>query len=417
MKSIKKYFPAVIISAFLSGEVMAQTVGYAGVSDKTPESEEMLFEFEIDCNSQDNQSTYDDSVYEFNQTNDESSDDSSCDYSFDADWAAIYDKLFGPEIGSYQVYLGGTDDRDDIRLQAVNPDTGFVEPVLSKNSPSFARASHYNHSAAMAMQVAGTEEVMVANVDYNGVLRSPNLIGARTDHRPDIAFFKGRYYVTYTGTGSQDVYVARQTLGFNGPSELETFSHKRLSGKSSNHPNFAVFNDKLYIFYRGHSSKSLWYVYSSDGVNWSKQYKLPNGAESSKSPYPTVMGDTLYLFYKGGSSNNLWFSKLTEGNNWSSQKRLPGSLQTSAGPGAMARNGELFVFFRGQSSERVLYTTSIDGGFTWSDLIATGARTSGSLSSIGYSSSGAQVTPPEPTPVVLPDLDDEFWDMIGRVMP
>ncbi len=362
---------------FLSAQAYSQVnVGYAGVGDKTKD----LISLACTLSNCPSDAKF---IYDAIRTGD----------IFDMIESSAVD-----EAAYRQQWLGGLTSDSHTTIVMTQP---FSAPIYSKGAPSYTKPDA-GGTRLFTSQIAGLdgEQIVVGSIN-DGIVIGATPIGAQSNGRPDIAEFKSKIFVTYNGLHSRRIYVAR----FREDGSVE---NKALEGSSSSAPTFAVFKDTLYIFYRGKKSKKISYTFSSDGINWSPERRVSSQWESSHSPYAAVMGDRLYLAYKGGSTNYISMTSTSDGTTWKQEHRLPTSIETDKGPALAAHNGELFVFFKGKTSDRVLYSSSLNGGSTWSQWQETGAHTSESLSAVSGNILPGPVNNPAP-----PVVDGCYYDGIN----
>jgi hypothetical protein len=61
------------------------------------------------------------------------------------------------------------------------------------------------------------------------------------------------------------------------------------------------------MFYRGNSTKNLFYLYTkNDGVTLSAQYQIPARAQTGLSPAVAVFNNKIWLFYRGVNSSKFY---------------------------------------------------------------------------------------------------------------
>ncbi len=107
-------------------------------------------------------------------------------------------------------------------------------------------------------------------------------------------------------------------------------------------------------------------------VSWSDQNVIPGTGGSSDSPAITqCTGNTpnvgVYLLWKGiGNDQRLFFEKLDVYGHWGNQVPLPFG-GTSTAPSLTCSQGVLMAVWKGiAGDQRIFYSTSSDGGVTWS---------------------------------------------------
>jgi hypothetical protein len=117
---------------------------------------------------------------------------------------------------------------------------------------------------------------------------------------------------------------------------------------------------RYWYFFRGESSTTLRYAYSSDGVSWFGNGAFNNGAASSEGPGAVYFNGRLHCVFKGASTSNIYYCYSDDGVNWSSYNRI-GSISTNKSPEIVIWKGQLYVFYVNTSANGVYYVRSDDG--------------------------------------------------------
>ncbi|PXX73976.1 hypothetical protein SAMN05660489_01781 [Pseudomonas sp. LAMO17WK12:I10] len=200
------------------------------------------------------------------------------------------------------------------------------------------------------------------------------------------ATFNGQVYVFWQGVSSSGTgNSSNETLFYRTMSNTACYQinpQQSVDGSSAgavmtNCPSAVVFNNLLYVFYRGPSSISNagpWYTYSSDGSTWSSSTAVPNVAMAS-SPSTVVFTDPssgeekLYVFHEGeggGSPDHeLFYFVMDTSGNCSGDTQVP-NVSMSAVPSAGIYDGMIYVFYQGSNTSTFWYVYSSDGS-TWSE--------------------------------------------------
>jgi hypothetical protein len=107
-----------------------------------------------------------------------------------------------------------------------------------------------------------------------------------------------------------------------------------------------VYNNRLYLAWKGeYDAVGIW-ASSFDGTNWSPQQQQPE-AGTSDEPALAVFSGRLHLAWKGEyDAVGIWASSY-DGASWSPQLQVP-QAGTSAGPALATYNNELYFAWKGE---------------------------------------------------------------------
>ncbi|MFY0630548.1 MAG: hypothetical protein JXR05_09215 [Flavobacteriaceae bacterium] len=135
--------------------------------------------------------------------------------------------------------------------------------------------------------------------------------------------------------------------------------------ETSKAPALAVFNDNIYMVWRGRSSNSLWYsIFCNETEKWSKEEKINNNYTSS-APSLTEFKGKLYLAYKDKESDYLYYCiKESEKSPWSDPIKFNNKnidARSGSGPSILSDKNELYLAWTGVSGSTLWYSRSDDG--------------------------------------------------------
>jgi hypothetical protein len=155
---------------------------------------------------------------------------------------------------------------------------------------------------------------------------------------------------------------------------------------SAGPPALTVYNGRLYCIHRGGyqwSDNRLWWMSTSDGVNWSADTAFPQH-RSESFPGVAVFRNRLYCVYRGGGSDRRLRVACTDGDNrWSNETLLP--AETESGVSAIVYQGLLYAFYTSIITGKMYYLHSEDGQM-WSapkELPNVEARNAPALTTFG----------------------------------
>lgn len=128
-----------------------------------------------------------------------------------------------------------------------------------------------------------------------------------------------------------------------------TFDGKNWTGQkpihgegTSNDPALAVFHGELYLVWNGvaHDSAIYWTKFDGRKQQWSPRKPLPGGGVvpgvgTDQSPALAIYQDKLYMTWKGvGADKHIWWSNF-DGASWAQQEITDNSFGTTSGPPAI----------------------------------------------------------------------------------
>jgi hypothetical protein len=200
------------------------------------------------------------------------------------------------------------------------------------------------------------------------IKKYPTGITPETNYNPGGAVFTGRLYYVYKGEGSNTLY----SMDFDGSSWYGNIAIEDqpggISPDSNYNPGVAVYNNRLYIIYKGSGSNTLYSAWF-DGTKWYgntaiKDQKGGISPESNYNPGVVVYNNRLYIIFKG-AKDNILYSAYFDGSIWygnTAIKDQPGGIdpQSNQSPGVAVFNNKLYVIFKG-AKDNVLYTAYYDG--------------------------------------------------------
>jgi hypothetical protein len=144
-------------------------------------------------------------------------------------------------------------------------------------------------------------------------------ISPESNYNPGMAVFGAKLYLVYKGANSTALYtVTFDGDKWSGDSKIENQAGK-ISPQSNYSPGAVQFKDKLYIVYKAADSTTLfsaWY----DGSKWGGDTPIKDQGgdidpKSSYCPNAAVFDDKLYIVYKGADSTKL-YSAWYDGRKW-----------------------------------------------------------------------------------------------------
>lgn len=241
--------------------------------------------------------------------------------------------------------------------------------------------SNYNPGAAtlngkMYIVYKGESSDNLYQATLNGTSWSGNKkisdtysIDPKSNRSPAMATYKNQIIMVYKGASSNNLYWAQ----FNGSSwsgNKKISDTSKIDPKSNATPALAVYNNKLYMVYKGESSNNL-YVAEFDGSTWSGNRKISDisniDPKSNQTPGLGVHKDKLYLIYKGESSNDLYQATF-DGTTWTGNVKIKDISQISPesnyGPALAPINNRLIMVYKGAHTNNIYQADMLDTTWT-----------------------------------------------------
>ena len=193
-------------------------------------------------------------------------------------------------------------------------------------------------------------------------------ISPESNYCPNIVVYKGLLYTVYKGAHSNTLYVA----SFDGKTWYGNTKISDINGgispESNYNPGMVVFNNKLYIIYKGAHSNTL-YTAFYDGDKWSGNTSIKDQSgnispESNYNPGTVVFNNKLYLVYKEAHSNTL-YSAWYDGHVWAGNTKIKdqgGNIdpQSNYCPNVEVYNNNLYIVYK-EANSNTLYSAWYDG--------------------------------------------------------
>ena len=121
----------------------------------------------------------------------------------------------------------------------------------------------------------------------------------------------------------------------------------------------AVFNNKLHMAWKGMDADERIWCSSFDGATWAPQRFVP-GVATSTGPAIAVYNGRLYAAWKGMvSDQRIWWSSF-DGTSWAPQQFVPG-VATSVGPQLAVFQGSLYAIWKGMNNDQGLWYSHFNG--------------------------------------------------------
>lgn len=127
----------------------------------------------------------------------------------------------------------------------------------------------------------------------------------------------------------------------------------------------ATVNGRLVLCALGQDRRIFLNELAPGGRYWSGWYVLPGGGSTDVTPTIVSFQDELYIFIKGLTSKRVLVKARTLNGDWTPWAEVPGAARTDVPITAVATDGQLFVFIKGANDRAPYVNISSETG-TWS---------------------------------------------------
>ncbi|MCK4791903.1 MAG: hypothetical protein KAV87_49685, partial [Desulfobacteraceae bacterium] len=168
----------------------------------------------------------------------------------------------------------------------------------------------------------GTTKIWYRYMDRNGNWWPRNFSAeidyTSTDKRPAVAVFNDRLYVFYKKFGRREIYYCwihkDAVRSAADGSELLDWRNRRIRERqipgsyTSAGPAVAVWKDRLFVFFKGETNKNIYYRFMAPDGYWMPpdRYKKVSGSTTTHTPALAVFKDRLHLVHKGASNKYIY---------------------------------------------------------------------------------------------------------------
>lgn len=266
----------------------------------------------------------------------------------------------------YTSFFDGAKWRGDERISNA---PGGISPE-SSSSPGTAV---FNNWLYLIYKGANTNTLYAAWYDgnhWNGNVRISSMHGGispESTDSPNVVVYKGLLYTVYKGAHSSTLYMA----WFDGTTWFGNKKIGNMSGginpKSTHNPSLVVFDNKLYIVYKGANTNTLYTAWFND-KKWFGNIRIKGQSGgispvSNDTPGAIAYKKKLYIIYKSPHNKTLFWAWY-DGNRWAGDIRVkvqPGELkpESTESPKAGVFQDKLYIVYKGANSN-TLYSAWFD---------------------------------------------------------
>ena len=196
-----------------------------------------------------------------------------------------------------------------------------------------------------------------------------------TSHSPALAVYNDKLYMAWRGK-DLDEHIRFAYFEGNCWSMQKTAQAQREDEVCTSHsPALAVYNGKMYMAWKGMGDdEQIWFSFF-DGNRWSLQQQVPD-VWTSNSPALAEYNGKLYMAWKGmGDDERIWFSYF-DGKRWSEQQVAP-DVWTSHSPALAVYHGKLYMAWKGMGDDERIWFSYFDGKRWTAQQLATGNTSHG----------------------------------------
>lgn len=247
--------------------------------------------------------------------------------------------IYFTRTGANQIYIGN----NTIYLTSSRAPAGFRKPSCQQ--------------AFIVYRTSGGSAIYWTKADGYGGTPPNYQIPGSTSTGPTVVKVGNEIVVFHKGNNNNKIYERKAS--FTGCYDnISSWTNTQISGTNTDTtPSATVFNNRVYLFYKGPSSTTIYYRYrSTGGSSWSSEYHLDT-SESRTPSTPTVrtIDNKLFLVYRG-EDNKIYYRTMDTNGNWTSQTSTSSSARTSSAPDiALVDQSWLDISYRDQSTNRPLY--------------------------------------------------------------
>lgn len=151
---------------------------------------------------------------------------------------------------------------------------------------------------------------------------------------------------------------------------------KKLGSNIMDTPALTVFNNRLYMFFRG-PGNTLNYTSSENGDDWSDSKVIP-GVSMLGAPAAAVYKGKMYVSHSGtgvSGQYQLWYTTSIDGNAWSADYKIESKNGIIGSPSMAVYNQELYIAHRDGIFGKSLVLTRTNGD-KWSEVEDSGVKMS-----------------------------------------
>jgi hypothetical protein len=196
-----------------------------------------------------------------------------------------------------------------------------------------------------------------------------------TDAAPALAVDDNKLYLVYKGPSAVDAiwwswYEDGQWKGNEQVVVTRTVPPPRREPHTNAAPALAVYDNKLYLVYKGHHSvDTIWWSWYEGGQWKGDEPVVVPGREplTDAAPALAVYGDKLYLVYKD-DSGTIWWSWY-DGREWKGHEPVgvPGRKPlTDAAPALAVYDNKLYLVYKGHSVDNIWWSWYVRRWWSWS---------------------------------------------------
>ncbi|WP_394751309.1 hypothetical protein [Spongiimicrobium salis] len=121
-----------------------------------------------------------------------------------------------------------------------------------------------------------------------------------------------RYY--HRGNSGDNIFTSSSSSGRgNWSGSVNTNGNNRLDDQSIS---ATQFGNRVAVVHQGRTSNTIFYSFSRDGRNFTRDRSIPTGARTSGTIKTVEFNGRLFVYHHNGSSNRIYYNSTSNGTNW-----------------------------------------------------------------------------------------------------
>jgi hypothetical protein len=241
---------------------------------------------------------------------------------------------------------------------------GFGEPMgyLNPNLYAFAGPYVYRDIADNISNARGGAPGYKAGAGWDGCTGMGSVDGVALENAlrgvglpPALAVFNNKLYMVWKGMERDDRVFYSTFTGVSWAAQQQVPGIGSSTGVA-----LAVYGGKLFMAWKGILADERIFYTTFDGTNWAPQ-QLVSGIGTSTGPRLAVLGNTLYMAWKGVEGDQRIFWNTFNGTSWTAQQFVP-NVASSVGPALAVFNNTLYMVWKGWYGDQGIYWSKLSGG-------------------------------------------------------
>ena len=219
----------------------------------------------------------------------------------------------------------------------------------------------------------GDPSLRISGVPRGGWSAQQITLGDRgTSAEPALELYQNKLFMAWKGKeADQKIYYSSF--------DQNTWSQQlSLRDRGSSHgPAMAAYQNKLFMVWKGMDDDPKIYFSTYERNAWSPQLLTSGDRGTSHGPALTVFQNKLFMVWKGKDNDPKMYYSTFDGNTWSPQQLIARDRGTSHKPALAVYQNKLFMVWKGKATDPKIYFCTFDGNsWTPQQLISDDSGTS-----------------------------------------